>query len=87
MTALRGFVSNRPSVLLVALLCAVALALVAWHAAGPQTSASDGPKTTFHLSVGAEQVDHNRSEQGLGATSPTGEQVAHNRSEEGLGNS
>ena len=39
---------------------------------------------TLH-SVGAEQVAHNRSEEGFGASgSVGGEQVAHNRSEEGF---
>lgn len=81
-------VSTRPLVLLVALVAAVALALVAWHALASQGPASvAGQRTTFHLqSIGAQQVAHNRSEEGLGSASTGSELVGHNRSEEGLTN-
>ena len=37
--------------------------------------------------VGAQQIAHNRSEEGLGGSgSVGGEQIAHNRAEEGLAN-
>ena len=37
--------------------------------------------------VGAQQIAHNRSEEGLdGSQSVSGQQIAHNRSEEGLTN-
>lgn len=64
---------------------ALALALVV-SVDRPATSAT--PTVVTLHGVGAEQVAHNRSEEGLGVSSSVGgEQIAHNRSEEGLGNS
>jgi hypothetical protein len=50
------------------------------------SSASHGPGATASTGiVGAEQVGHNRSEEGLADVSSIGgQQIAHNRSEEGL---
>ena len=43
--------------------------------------------TASASAVGAEQIAHNRSEQGLGeGASVGGQQIAHNRSESGLDN-
>ena len=50
-----------------------------------QKAAADGLLQEF-TPAGAEQIAHNRSEAGLGASnSPAGEQIAHNRSEKNLG--
>jgi hypothetical protein len=64
---------------------ALALALVV-TVDRPATSAT--PSVVTLRGVGAEQVAHNRSEEGLGASSSVGgEQIAHNQSEEGLASS
>lgn len=79
--------SSSTLIAIVATVVAAALALaliVTVHQ--PTTSAA--PTVVTLRGVGAEQVAHNRSEEGLGASnSAAGEQIAHNRSEEGLGKS
>jgi hypothetical protein len=63
---------------------ALALALVVSVAGQPASSA---PTVVTLRGVGADQISHNRSEEGLGFSSPiSGQQIAHNRSEEGLSN-
>jgi hypothetical protein len=82
----------RPIVLMVALFCAIVIALAGWYAlaASSPTRVSPGAVTTsggFPGPAAREQIAHNRSEEGLGgAGSVGGEQIAHNRSEEGLAN-
>jgi hypothetical protein len=61
----------------------IALAVPAVATGVSLTNNSSAPASTS--AVGAEQVAHNRSEQGLGAgPSVGGQQIAHNRSESGL---
>lgn len=62
----------------------IALAVPALVTGVSVTTNSSAPAST--ASVGAEQVSHNRAEQGLsgGALIP-GEPIAHNRSEKNLG--
>jgi hypothetical protein len=61
----------------------IALAVPAVATGVSLTNNSSAPASTS--AVGAEQVAHNRSEQGLGAgPSVGGQQIAHNRSEGGL---
>ena len=61
----------------------IALAVPAVVAGVSVTNSSSAPASS--LAVSAEQIAHNRSEQGLGAgPSVGGEQIAHNRSESGL---
>ena len=63
---------------------ALALALVI-TVAGATTSSA--PTVVALHGVGADQISHNRSEEGLGGSrSVGGQQIAHNRSEEGLSN-
>jgi hypothetical protein len=53
-----------------------------------RSAASATPTVVMLHGVGAEQVAHNRSEEGFGVSvSVGGEQIAHNRSEEGFGGS
>ena len=60
----------------------LALALV-FDVERPATSAA--PTVVTLHGVGAQQINHNRSEEGLGGSgSVGGEQVSHNRSEEGF---
>jgi hypothetical protein len=61
----------------------IALAVPAVLTGVSVTNISTGAASTS--AVGAQQISHNRSEQGFGA-SVSGQQIAHNRSEEGLGN-
>jgi hypothetical protein len=83
----------RPLVLMVALFCAIVIALAGWYALSVSTPVrvSPGALTSnggFPGPAAREQIVHNRSEEGLGgAGSVGGEQIAHNRSEEGLVNS
>ena len=61
----------------------IALAVPAVVAGVSVTNSSSAPASS--LAVSAEQIAHNRSEQGLGAgPSVGGQQIAHNRSESGL---
>ena len=63
---------------------ALALALVI-TVAGATTSSA--PTVVTLRGVGADQISHNRSEEGLGGSSSVdGQQIAHNRSEEGVSN-
>jgi hypothetical protein len=72
------------AILATVIAAALALALVV-TASPPATSAT--PTVVTLQGLGAEQIAHNRSEDGLGgAISIGGEQIAHNRSEEGLVN-
>ncbi len=72
---------------IVATVVAMALAL-ALVATVDRTATSATPTVVILRAVGAEQVAHNRSEEGLGVSSSVGgEQIAHNRSEEGVGSS
>lgn len=71
-------------VAIVATLVAAAFA-VALVAAVDRPATSLAPTMVTLQGIGAEQIGHNRSEEGLTAAgSAGGEQVAHNRSEEGL---
>jgi hypothetical protein len=79
----RWSVSTLIAVVATLVAAALALALVV-TAERPATLAA--PTVVPLYRVGAEQIAHNRSEEGLGASSSVGgEQIAHNRSEEGLG--
>lgn len=61
----------------------IALGVPAVVSGLPVTDNSGAPASTY--AVGAEQIAHNRSEQGLSApTSVGGQQIAHDRSESGL---
>ena len=61
----------------------IALAVPAVATGVSVTSNSSAPASTS--AVGAEQIGHDRSEQGLGGPSSVGgQQIAHNRSESGL---
>ena len=61
----------------------IALAVPAVATGDSVTSSSSRPASTS--AVGAEQIAHNRSEQGLiEGASVGGQQIAHNRSESGL---
>jgi hypothetical protein len=69
----------------VAAALALALALVV-TVARPVTLST--PTVVTLRGVGAEQIAHNRSEEGLGVLGSVGvEQIAHNRSVEGLADS
>ena len=71
---------------IVAIVVAAALALALVVTVDRATTSAAPTVVTLH-GVGAEQVAHNRSEQGLGVFSSVGgEQIAHNRSETGVGN-
>jgi hypothetical protein len=62
----------------------IALAVPAVATGVSVTNNSSGPASTTSA-VGAEQIAHNRSEQGLvEGASVGGQQIAHNRSESGL---
>lgn len=76
--------STAIAVLATAVAAALALALV-YTSDRPASPAA--PTVVTLKGVGAEQIAHDRSEEGLGAPSYSvgGEQVAHNRSEEGIG--
>ena len=75
-------VPSRAIALVIAALAVLALALTAGYTLGPRPHS--GPQTVGPAAAG-EQINHNRSEQGLGgAASVGGEQVSHNRAEEGL---
>ncbi len=72
------------AVVATAIAAALALALVATVEGRPASSA---PAVVTLHGLGAEQISHNRSEEGLGGSSSVGgQQIAHNRSEEGLSN-
>lgn len=72
---------------IVATFVAVALALALVVIVDRPATSATPTVVTLH-EVGAEQVAHNRSEEGFGVSvSVGGEQIAHNRSEEGLRNS
>jgi hypothetical protein len=61
----------------------IALAVPAVATGVSVTNNSSAPASTS--AVGAEQIAHDRSEQGLGGPSSVGgQQIAHNRSESGL---
>jgi hypothetical protein len=66
------------------------LALVAWAAIALSACGSISPTYSsgapaLSRAVGAEQIAHNRSEEGLtDLSSVGGQQISHNRSEEGL---
>lgn len=61
----------------------IALAMPAVSGGVSLTNTSSAPVSA--PAVGAEQIAHNRSEQGLtGTASVGGQQIAHNRSESGL---
>jgi len=69
----------------VATVVAVALTLVLVVTVDRPATSSTPTVVTLH-GVGAEQVAHNRSEEGLSTSSPVGgEQIAHDRSEERSG--
>jgi hypothetical protein len=77
-------VPSRAIALVIAALAVLALMLTAGYTLGPRPHS--GPPTVGTAAPG-EQINHNRSEEGLGgATSVGGQQVSHNRSEEGLTN-
>ncbi len=85
LTLPRWSFSTLIAILATVVAAAVALALVV-TVDRPAMSAT--PTVVTLHGVGAEQVAHNRSEEGLGVSSSVGgEQIAHNRSEEGLGGS
>jgi hypothetical protein len=64
---------------------AASLALALVVIADRPATLSTPAVVTLHV-VGADQVAHNRSEEGLAISSSVGgEQITHNRSEEGLG--
>ncbi len=70
------------------ILAFVAGAVIALSAPAVVNGASGAHSSTTSVSepgVGAEQISHDRSEQGLGRGASAGEeQIAHNRSESGL---
>jgi hypothetical protein len=69
---------------IVATLVAVALALALVVIVDRPATSAIPTVVTLH-GVGADQVAHNRSEEGLGVSSSVGgEQIGHNRSEEGF---
>jgi hypothetical protein len=75
--------STMVAVVATVIAAALALALVVSVAGQPASSAS--PTVVTLHGVGAEQISHNRSDEGLGGSSSVGgQQIAHNRSEEGL---
>jgi hypothetical protein len=82
LTLQKRSLSTAVAIMATGLATALALALV-FTVDRPTTVVT--PALVALHGTGAEQVAHNRSEEGLGASSSVGgEQVAHNRSEEGL---
>ena len=74
------------SAMAIALFALVAGAAIALSALGlqPTHSLTQGPAME-PIAAAVEQVDHNRSEEGItGSRSVGAERIAHNRSEEGL---
>lgn len=69
----------------VAFAAGVLIAVGAPGAVAGLSAGHPGPASLSAAQVGAQQVAHDRSEQGIGQqVSVGGEQIAHNRSEEGL---
>ena len=74
---------SRGIALVIAALAVLALALTAGYTLAPRPPIA----IPAAAPIAGEQINHNRSEEGLGgAASVGGEQVSHNRSEEGLSN-
>jgi hypothetical protein len=82
LTLQRRSLPTTVAIMATGLAAALALALVF---AVDRPMAVVSPVLVASHGIRADQVTHNRSEEGLGASSSgSGDQVAHNRSEEGL---